>query len=193
MRQASLMNYLQIVKSPILWNAILFQAIWFACVVGSTYGYLWPAVFLLGVLAVWQLHPERRQASDIKLVLIALVMGLVIDSAWVLGGVLEYPDAWPNNGLAPAWIIVMWAGFALTINHSLKWMKLHPSLPLIGGLVGGPLAYFSGMKLGAVEFLIDPVQISIMLAIAWAFALSVLFKVSQGSSAQEPVSQAQSR
>ena len=45
--------------------------------------------------------------------------------------------------------------------------------------MGGPLAYFSGMKLGAVEFLIDPLQVSIMLAIAWAFALAVLFKGSQ--------------
>ena len=187
------MNYLQIVKSPILWNAILFQAIWFACVVGSTYGYLWPAVLLLGVLAVWQLQPQRRHTSDFKLVLIALVLGLVIDSAWVIGGVLEYPDAWPSNGFAPAWIIVMWAGFALTINHSLKWMKLHPLLPIIGGLVGGPLAYFSGMKLGAVEFLIDPVQIVIMLAIAWALALSVLFRASQANTDQRPLQQAQSR
>jgi hypothetical protein len=134
------------------------------------------------VLGTWQLHPERRQANDFKLVFIALVMGLVIDSAWVIGGVLEYPNAWPNNGLAPAWIIIMWVGFALTVNHSLKWMKSHPSLPIIGGLVGGPLAYFSGMKLGAVEFLIDPMQTAIMLAVAWAVALAVLFKASEGAS-----------
>ncbi|MFT6712455.1 MAG: hypothetical protein ACJATO_002845, partial [Arenicella sp.] len=155
-------------------NAVLFQTLWFACVLGSSQTLLWPAMLMMGVMMVWQLHPGRRHPNDIKVLLAAVVLGLIIDTIWVTFGFMVFKDPRPVPWLSPGWIIIMWAGFALTINHSMSWLSLHPMLPALMGLIGGPLAYFAGRRLGAVEYLTDPVLISCMLAIAWAIALSLL-------------------
>ncbi|MFT5136014.1 MAG: hypothetical protein ACI9XU_000658 [Arenicella sp.] len=155
-------------------NAVLFQMLWFACVLGSSQALLWPAVLMMGVMIVWQLHPGRRHPNDMKVLLGAVVLGLIIDTIWVSFGFMVFKDPRPVPWLSPAWIIIMWAGFALTINHSMSWLSQHPMLPALMGLIGGPLAYFAGQRLGAVEYLTDPVLISCMLAIAWAIALSLL-------------------
>lgn len=180
MYQLSLSDRMKnLLKLPVFINAVLFQMLWFACVLGSSYSLLWPAALMIGVMLVWQLHPSRRHPNDIKVLIIAIVLGLIIDTAWVALGFMDFNDPRPFLWLSPAWIIIMWAGFALTINHSMNWLSLHPVLPALMGLVGGPLAYFTGRRLGAVEYLTDPLLISCMLAIAWALALSILVMVGQ--------------
>lgn len=164
---------------PIIINAALFQLTWFACVMGGAKGLLWPALVACTALAIWQLQPRRRHSSDIKLILISIVLGLVIDTAWVQVGFMKFTGPEPFSSLAPAWIIVLWIGFALTLNHSLVWLKAHPLLPAIAGLICAPMSYLAGLKFGAVEYLTDTVLISICLGIAWAIALTILVKASQ--------------
>ena len=48
----------------------------------------------------------------------------------------------PWAAAAPVWIVAMWIGFALTLNHSLSALKRHPGIAVTFGLVGGPLAYW---------------------------------------------------
>jgi hypothetical protein len=166
-------------NTPVLINAVLFQTLWFACVLGSSHALLWPAALVMAVMMLWQLHPSRRHPNDIKVLITAIVLGLIIDTVWVTFGFMDFNDPRPFQWMSPAWIIIMWAGFALTIKHSMNWLSVHPMLPPLMGLIGGPLAYFAGRRLGAVEYLTDPMLISCMLAIAWAIALSILVMVGQ--------------
>ena len=46
----------------------------------------------------------------------------------------------------------MWMSFATTLNVSLGWLKKRYVLAAVFGALGGPLAYFTGFKLGGVEF-----------------------------------------
>jgi len=169
----------KIISWPVIINASLFQVTWFACVFGSAKGLLWPALLCCGTLAVWQLHPKRRHSSDFRLIVSALVLGLVVDSIWINYGLMDFKQQWPLSSIAPVWILCLWVSFALTINHSLSWLCLHPLLPAIMGLIGGPLSYLAGLRLGAVEYLDDTWFISTCLAFAWAISMVILVKISQ--------------
>ena len=41
-------------------NQAFFQLSWPACVIGAANGMLWPGALVVGLFAMWQLHPARR-------------------------------------------------------------------------------------------------------------------------------------
>lgn len=165
-----------LLRWPILINAVLFQITWFACVMGSAKGLLWPALAACAALAVYQLQNKRRHSSDVKLVLISIILGLIVDTIWVQSGFLLFTHQWPFSFLAPAWIIVLWVGFALTINHSMAWLDSNPYLPALLGFIGGPMSYLAGLKIGAVEYHQSTLLVSACLGMAWAISLTILVR-----------------
>jgi len=172
-------------KLPILINALLFQALWLAAVIGSAHSVLWPSLLLTVMLLCWQLPMSRRHPTDLRVLTAAIIMGLIIDSAWVQLGFLEFTDQRPLPSLSPLWIIALWAGLALTINHSMLWLKNHPLLPPLMGLISAPLSYYAGQRLGAVTYLIDPLLFSACLGVTWAIALSILVRLSNDIKTKE--------
>jgi len=163
-------------------NAGLFQALWFSAVYGSAKGFVWPYLLFLVALCWWQLQPKRRAKSDIKLILISLCIGLVIDSAWINTGILEFTDKTPISWLSPAWILALWIGFALTINHSMSWLKIHPLLPALLGMISAPLSYLAGKKFGAVVYNYDTLLVSAYIGLAWCIALPIIIQMSDKKS-----------
>ncbi len=166
-------------KKNMLINAALFQGLWFSAVYGSAHHWIWPSLLFLLVLCWWQLQPQRRAHSDTKLIIVALLMGLVIDSVWINSGVLTFTSQGPVSWLSPMWLLALWAGFALTINHSMSWLKLHPLLPILLGMISAPLSYYAGKKLGAMEYNHDILLVSAYIGMAWAVALPVLVRISE--------------
>lgn len=178
----ALNQYMKISNKPFLINACLFQLLWFAAIYGSAQGWLWPSLLLLAILAYWQLQPSRRAASDSRLMLIAFIMGLVIDSIWINLGLLSYSHQQPFSFLSPFWILALWIGLALTLNHSMAWLKIHPLLPALLGLISAPLSYFAGVRFGAVIYLQEPLLVSAYIGLAWAIALPILVRCSDAPS-----------
>ena len=83
-----------------------------------------------------------------------------------------YNDPGVPYPLTPIWIVVLWVLFALTLNHSLSWLKGRVVLAAIFGALGGPLAYVAGEKLMAVT-IVEPNTL-LILAIGWAFITPLL-------------------
>ncbi|NND81609.1 MAG: DUF2878 domain-containing protein [Gammaproteobacteria bacterium] len=166
-------------RKNLLINAGLFYLLWFAAVVGSGQNMTWPALLTCLLIIVWQLHPSRRHPSDFKVLTVALILGLIADSLWINMGLISFTDARPFPALSPLWILALWAGFGLTINHCLYWLKHHPVLPVLSGTIGGPLSYYAGIRFGAVEYLEDVVTVSLYLAIGWTVSIMILVKVSR--------------
>jgi len=162
-----------------LQNAIFFQITWFACVFGSANNLIWPGLLCCAAFTVWQLSPSRRHINDFKLVWLACIIGIVIDTAWVQLGFFHYEQHWPHSAVAPIWIIALWVAFALSINHSLKWLRTHPALPALMGAIGAPLSYWAGQRMGAISFTDKPLLVLGCLALTWAIALSFLFYKNQ--------------
>ncbi len=161
-------------KLNVFINAMLFNVVWIACVAGSAKQLLWPALLSCAVLAAYQLHPRNRHPNDIKLVALSIVLGLIVDTLWVQFNYMDFTDKRPFASIAPGWIIILWVGFALTVNHSLKWLKAHPALPAITGAIAAPITYFAGIKIGAVKYTASVFEVSLGLAVAWAIALTIL-------------------
>ena len=150
-----------------LWlNALLFQATWFACVLGAAMGQSWLGAVPLAMLALQV--ARRPRAGDLRLVTSALAVGLCLSWMWQRSGVLAYASPGPIAGQAPAWIAMLWVAFALTLNHSLGWLVRRPLLAVAFGLIGSPASYFAAQRLGAVEFLVAPQAALALIGVAWA-------------------------
>jgi Na+/H+ antiporter NhaC len=83
----------------------------------------------------------------------------------------------------------MWVLFATTINHGLRWTKSNLWVASLAGLLGGPMAFFGGMNLGAVEFSHTAAAL-VVIGLGWALLLPVLTLVADtiiDSTVLEPV------
>jgi hypothetical protein len=132
-------------------NFIVYQVTWLAGVIAAAHGQA--ALGSLAVAAAIALHlwlaPQR--APEMRLVAVALLVGLAWESLLVSLGLFRYSSGVFAAGLAPYWILALWAQFATTLNLSLAWLKGRPFVGVVFGLLGGPLAYYAGYKLGALD------------------------------------------
>jgi hypothetical protein len=169
----------------LLANALGYQAVWFAAVLGAAQGLAWPGV--VAALAFVALQPPgpRGRRGDAALMLGALACGLVVDSALVSSGRIVYAahDAgWP----APAWILAVWIAFAATLERSLRFLRDRPWLAAALGGIAGPLAWLAAARLGAVVFVGPPAVALCALAVAWAVVLPALYALSRLRTAPAP-------
>lgn len=170
-------------------NAALFQVVWFATVAGAGAGFWWAGIPVLVGFAIWQLRHSQWPRADFALIGVGIVLGVVIDSLLIAGGWLRYATPLPSAELAPVWIVVLWAGFALTVNHSLAFLKRNVALALLFGAIGGPLAYLGAARLfDAVAFTAPQTHVVLALAIAWAIATPLLLAIAGFLVKREPVS-----
>jgi hypothetical protein len=150
-----------------------FKLAWLACVASAAAGQplLGSAAVLVAVLLHLRMTPGPR--GEAKLVAAAVVAGLAWDSALVALGLFRYPSGTVIDGLAPHWILAMWALLATTLNVSMRWLHGRPWSAAAFGALGGPLAYWAGARLGAVE-MPDAAAALIAQAIGWALMMPAL-------------------
>ena len=151
-----------------LTNLAIFQLVWFASVLAGGTSWHWLGTLLIAAAVAWQLRRADYPGREMRLVLLAVCVGLVWDSLLVTLGLTRYEYGQVLPGLAPHWIIALWALFATTLNLSMRWLRKSLWLAALFGAVGGPLAYLAGSKLGSVSFASTE---SAMLALALGWAL----------------------
>ena len=156
-----------------LLNIFLFQVGWFACVLSGATQRPWiGALIAIFIVAIHLLRAPLAEA-EFKLVLIAVGIGAVWDSLLVWLDWLRYSSGIVIPNTAPYWIVLMWALFATILNVSLRWLRGRWLIAAIAGGLGGPLAYYGGHRLGALEFGDRSVAL-IALAIGWAVITPIL-------------------
>ncbi len=156
-------------------NFVAFQAVWFAAVVGASHGLWWPGPIAATLFGIAHMLSPARVAGDGLLIVVALGLGSVIDSAFAFSGVLTYAAPFPSAQLAPLWILALWVGFALTLNHSLAYLAHRPVVATIAGAVVGPISYWSAGRAFDAVTLADPFWRSVIaLSFGWGLAMLVL-------------------
>jgi hypothetical protein len=154
-------------------NAGLFQVAWFACVLGGAAGTSWwGAAALLALLAFAWTGPYLK--TDLLFAATGGLLGLALDTLWIKTGVLDYHGV----SVAPIWIVMLWVGVSLTLNHSLS---LFAPRPFLGGVLAGacaPLSYLGGERLGAV-LVPDPWMLGYVCA-AWFVVFTLAFALAGG-------------
>jgi len=158
-------------------NIVLFQIGWFACVLTAASNQPSVGAIISLFIIVMHLFIFKQYQQEIRIIVIAMIIGLLWDSLIVAAGWITYTSGMLNDYLAPYWIVLMWALFATTLNHSLSWMKEKLLLAAVFGAVAGPLAYYAGMKLGAVDFT-NETNALVALSIGWAVFTPLLLKIS---------------
>lgn len=157
-------------------NVVGFQAVWLASIGGAGAGLAWAGPVAAAVFVAATLAWGGKRAEDLRMLVVALPLGFILDSAFAASGWLVYAEAQPWVSLAPVWIWSLWAGFALTLNHSMAFLRDRPVSAALFGLVGGPLAYWTAAgAFDAVSFGAPVAWVLGALAAGWAVALPLLF------------------
>jgi len=158
-------------------NFVCFQIGWFSAVITAAEGVPWIGVLIIGCTI--SIHLYRSFALREEIILIALIafLGGVFDSIFVFLDWIYYPSGHIHQNLTTYWILAMWASFATTLRSSMSWLKHYKILSVIFGFFGGPLTYYGGYKLGAIEFM-DIELAMIALAFGWAIIIPILFYLS---------------
>ncbi len=159
--------------SPFWLNAACFQLLWLGCVVGAG-RYEAHSLAFLGAIPVvaFSLLSEWRW-HDLLLGFGCLLLGIALDTMWIRTGILDYGTL----QLAPYWIILLWVGVGLTLNHSLEPLARRP---LVGALIAGafaPISYLGGERVGAVD-IPDAFALG-WVALAWFLTFYGVFSLSR--------------
>lgn len=157
-------------------NQVFFQASWPACVIGAANGLLWPGVLVVGLFALWQLHPKRMHRGDPFVVGAFVAVGLVLDTLWVRTGLVEYATVWPAPGFIPAWLLLLWVALGLTVNHSLAVFRRRWGLFMVLAAIGSPLSYSVAADFGAVTWLAPAWLVILCVGPIWGLAVGLLLR-----------------
>lgn len=159
--------------SRTLINFVAFQVGWFSCVLGAANGLPWLGVLVVCLIVALHIRSSDQPVHELGLLVLSILLGLVFDSLLVSTGWVRYPSGMIVPGIAPYWILAMWALFSTTLNLSMGWLKSSLVLASVMGAVFGPLSYMAGQRLGAIEW-VDFRSSMIMLAIIWALVMPIL-------------------
>jgi len=155
-------------------NVALFQLAWFAAVLGAARGVPWLGpLALLPVVAVHLALSDNR-AGELKLLAAAGGLGFCFDSALMATGTFLPVGAPLPFPFSPLWMVGLWINFATTLNVSLAWLRGRHLAAALFGAVGGPLAYYSGARLGATVGIPGTGEM-LTLAIGWGLMTPLLF------------------
>ncbi|MEX0706818.1 MAG: DUF2878 domain-containing protein [Woeseia sp.] len=154
-------------------NFVAFQIGWFSAVLSATWNQPRLGALVMAVVVLVHLVTVPRAGPELALVLLCGVIGGIWDSILVSMGWVAYPSGMVFQGAAPYWIVAMWMLFATTLNQSLRWLKGRPALAVLFGVAGGPLAYFTGEKLGGIQ-LVQMQEALLALAVGWGAMMPLL-------------------
>lgn len=100
----------------------------------------------------------------------ACTLGIMMDSLWCILGLFEFSD----SSAVPPWMMALWLGFSAWWLWLLGYLRLTWYWLMPVGAVSGPLAYYLGMQLGAMQLLAAPVYVWLLLAAGWAIFLPLI-------------------
>lgn len=156
-----------------------FQAVWFSCVLGAARGMPWlgPIVGLafLGARAL----ACRPAIPWLRLVLASGALGYLLDSLLVLSGALTFPPHTALGGPSTIWMVMLWLAFAATLRGSFAWIQGRYGAAFLLGVVFGPLSYYAGAQLGAVDLSRGPLFALVSVGAVWGLAMPLLVWLEQ--------------
>lgn len=161
-----------------IWNALGYQSVWFATLFGAANGYFWLGFFCSLVFGCLMLVLGGKAKQDIRIVTIALAVGIATDTFFAASGLILYTMPWAIAGFAPLWIIALWLSFSFTLNHSMAFLRNNYLFAMLFGLFGGPLAYWCADRLfNVIEYGSSISVVMLALAIFWGLAVPGIFYI----------------
>lgn len=160
----------------LLLNLLIVNSLWFVCVLGGAHGLGWVAfaIVVLWLVLHAMLQTPAVVTRELRFCLAVGALGWCLDTVLGLVGAVGYTH-WsfaPWSG--QPFMVALWINFATSIGLAFAWLAGRPVLAAVVGGVCGPVAYYSGVRLGA---LLIPSPMAWRLAaigVAWAIAMPVI-------------------
>ena len=134
-------------------NGIFFYIAWYACIYGAALD--WELLGVCTTLVILGLHflISKKRKNDLMILGMYLVVGIVGDWALLATQVIHYPFITYDLTMlgVPLWIIMIYASFAITMNHSMVFLHRYPLISSILGGIGGSISYYLAARIGAIE------------------------------------------
>ena len=138
-------------KLSFLLDLVIFQIAWFLCVLATKTPF--PEISpLLGLaLVMGRALQAARFRNSLPFFFASLAIGITGDAILVQTDLLKFPP-YPHLFGSPLWMILLWACFGLMLRPVFTWFLDHCLRSILGFSMGGVVAYWSGQKLGVLEF-----------------------------------------
>lgn len=160
-------------------NLVGYQLVWFAIVISVSRGQSWRGIASALLFVALQFWFSASRLADARALVAAFLCGFLLDGALAGLGLLHYASPVVSMP-APIWILSLWLAFAMTLNHSMSFLRGRPGLAALLGGIGGPLAYLSAARgFNAIVFTTPAWHAIALLAIGWAIGLALLVVLSQ--------------
>ncbi|WP_157983229.1 DUF2878 domain-containing protein [Aliidiomarina maris] len=146
-----------------------FDLVWFLAVWGRE-DWLWLTALSVVALyaSAWRYLWARRY------MLITLIgVGLLAEYLMVAMGAIRFT----GTDLLPAWLILLWLGFAAMALVVFTWLKGRYVLAFIAGVIFGPITYFAGVGLGAAERLTSPMLMAVGYSLIWGLLMLLVVRM----------------
>ncbi len=154
----------------LIWNVVSVHLGWFGCVLSAAWGRPLLGPVIVAVLMVIHLAAVDARRRELITLLGAAGFGYAADSALVLAGAFDFPPAAAVGAPTTVWMVALWINFASVINGALYWLGGRLGLAAALGFVGGPLAYYGGVRLGALTLPHGSGYMLALVALEWLVA-----------------------
>jgi len=156
-------------------NFGLYQAGWFALVLGAAHAQTWTGTSLGIAVVVIHLLLVTDPSKELVLLLSAGLFGTVVDSFMGWAGVIEWRAGYTVAWICPLWMSILWVQFAMLLRHTVSWLHGRYLLATLLGALGAPFAYYSGVRFGAATFPLGTAASLLILAAVWTAVSPGLF------------------
>ena len=182
-RMSTLRQKLDFTNQASVINFVAFQSAWFAAVLGAARGMPWLGVVAVSLALALHLAISPGRKGEIRIAMAAAAMGFCVDSALVATGVFTpVPYVFPRQ-FSSLWMVMLWVNLATTLNASMAWLRGRYLLAAVFGAIGGPMAYYSGARLGGMTR--PPgTEGLVWIGIAWTLAMPLLFGIAKRCAGQ---------
>lgn len=156
-----------------LFQFLAFDVAWASAVGGGAGGWPWLGTIpALGLLALHLFLSRAVLWAELRLVLAITLFGVLLETGFMGAGLVDFTGTRVLGVLPPVWVWALWLGFASLPNGSLAWLQGRTALQMLLGLVFGPLAYWTGAKMGAAEM--PSGGALFVIGLAWALAFPAI-------------------
>ena len=157
-------------------NFVVFQGAWTVAILAAAHGAPAAAAVAIAVAVAWHLAVSAAPGREARLVATVMLIGFVFEMVRLPLHDIAYASGQPVPWLPPYWLVGMWGLLAITLNVSLRWLHGRWALAALLGLVGGPLSFVAGVRLGGASF-VDRDLALLTLAAGWFLLMPLLTAV----------------
>ena len=130
---------------------MVFQIAWFLCVLATKTPFPEISPFIALFLVLLRSVLTGRIRLSIPFLVASLLIGIIGDATLVQLKLVAF-QPYINILGTPLWMVLLWACFGIMLRPVFNWFLDHCWRSILGFSIGGVLAYWSGQKLGVLEF-----------------------------------------